>query len=101
MTTAADSAEHWECLAVEAVAMSAWERERGIDLSRPGTSAGDYRAATFRQTAEALSREAMSGRPHCSSCGGDHPNHHHPSVAANCGCKCRQSTCPWCRGYRS
>ncbi|HSX23291.1 MAG TPA: hypothetical protein VLE97_11010 [Gaiellaceae bacterium] len=73
----AASIEHWRRLASEAEDQAAWDREHGIDLSKPGCSAGDYRAQTFRRTAEALQLELQTGRPHCSACLGDHPNHHH------------------------
>jgi len=74
----AASVDHWERLASEAEAQAAWDREHGIDLSMPGSSPGDHRARVFRRTAEALRRELQTGRPHCSTCLGDHPNHHHP-----------------------
>ena len=74
----AESIAHWERLATEAEAKAAWDRDHGIDLSKPGCSAGDYQAQTFRRTAEALRRELHTGRPHCSTCLGDHPNHQHP-----------------------
>jgi hypothetical protein len=60
------SAEHWERLAEEAARMAAWDRERGIDLSVPGCSAGDYKARTYRDTAKSLRLEAATGKPHCS-----------------------------------
>ena len=72
------SAEHWERLANEDEERARWNRARGIDLSSPGSSAGDCRAREFRRVAEALRLEAKTGRPHCSSCMGDHPNHQHP-----------------------
>ena len=74
---AAASADHWERLAVEAEDQARWDRDHGIDLSKPGLSPGDYRAATYRHTAKALRLEAVTGRPHCSLCFKDHPNHHH------------------------
>ena len=72
-----ESAEHWERLAVEAEDQARWNRDHGIDLSNPGSSVGDHRARMYRRTAEALHLEAATGRPHCSACLGDHPNHHH------------------------
>jgi hypothetical protein len=72
------SIEHWERLATEAEEQAKWNRDHGRDLSNPGGSAGDYQAQTFRRTAEALRRELATGRPHCSTCLGDHPNHQHP-----------------------
>ena len=74
---AAASAEHWERLADEAAAQAQWDRDHGIDLSKPGLSAGDYRAAIYRRTAQALRLEAATGKAHCSLCLKDHPNHHH------------------------
>ena len=94
---AAESAEHWERMAVEAQARAKWNRERGIDLSSPGMSVGDHQAAMFRKTAEALRREAATGNPHCSTCGGPHPPHKHPFIAASCGCQCKKKSCLWCK----
>jgi hypothetical protein len=74
----AESIDHWERLATDAEARAAWNRDHGLDLSELGSSAGDHQARTFRRTAEALRRELQTGRPHCSACLGDHPNHHHP-----------------------
>lgn len=74
----ASSIAHWERLATEAEARARWNRDHGVDLSPPGGSPGDHRARTFRRTAEALRLELRTGRPHCSLCLGDHPNHHHP-----------------------
>jgi hypothetical protein len=74
---ALESAEHWEHLATEAEDQARWDRDHGIDLSLPGSSAGDHCARMYRRTAEALRLEAKTGRPHCSACLGDHPNHHH------------------------
>jgi hypothetical protein len=59
------SAEHWERLADEDAQVAAWERERGIDLSAPGASAGDYRAAAARRCARTLRLQAATGEPHC------------------------------------
>lgn len=72
------AAEHWERLARESEDQARWDREHGIDLSQPGGAAGDHQARMFRRTAEALRLEAKTGRPHCSLCLGDHPNHQHP-----------------------
>ena len=71
------SIEHWCRLASEAEDQAAWDRTHGIDLSSPGSSPGDHRARTYRRTAEALQLELKTGRPHCSACLGDHPNHQH------------------------
>ena len=72
------AAEHWERLADECEERARWNREHGIDLSEPGCSAGDHRAREYRRTAEALRLEAKTGRPHCTTCLRDHPNHQHP-----------------------
>ena len=61
-----ESAEHWERQADEAEAQAAWDRERGIDLSPAGTSAGDHRAQLYRATGQALRLEASTGIAHCS-----------------------------------
>lgn len=71
------AADHWERLADEDEAMAEWDRDHGIDRSPPGQSAGDYRAASYRAIAKVLRLEAATGKPHCSICFGDHPNHHH------------------------
>ena len=60
-----ESAEHWERIATENESMAAWDRDHGIDLSAPGASAGDYRAAMYRKTASTLRLEAETGEPHC------------------------------------
>ena len=73
----AASVEHWRRLASEAEDQAAWDRDRGIDLSLPGSSAGDHRARTYRRTADALQLELQTGRPHCSACLGPHANHQH------------------------
>jgi glycine/D-amino acid oxidase-like deaminating enzyme len=73
----AASIEHWERLATESEAQAQWDRDHGIDLSKPGGSAGDHKAQTYRRTAEALRREMQTGLPHCTACLGAHPNHHH------------------------
>lgn len=60
-----ESAEHWERLASEAEEMAAWERDRGIDLSPAGSSAGDHKARTYRTRARTLRLQAETGLPHC------------------------------------
>ena len=68
------SAEHWERIANDRVAQAEWDRQHlGGD---PIPSAIAY-ARTCRQTARALRLEAQTGKPHCSECLGDHPNHEH------------------------
>lgn len=71
------AAEHWEALARESEAKAEWDRRHGFDLGPRGGSAGDFQAATFRKTAQALRLEADTGRSHCTNCLGDHPNHLH------------------------
>jgi hypothetical protein len=71
------AARHWEQLADADEAQAKWNREHGLDMSHPGTSAGDYRAQTYRRTAACLRLEAETGLPHCSTCLGAHPNHLH------------------------
>ncbi len=74
------AAEHWEQLAAAEDERAKWNRDHGRDLSKPGLSPGNYRAETYRRTARALRIEAETGRPHCSQCFGDHPNHLHPHL---------------------
>lgn len=59
------AAEHWEALADSAESKAAWDRSIGIDLSAPGDSAGDAKAATYRRRARTLRLEAATGLPHC------------------------------------
>jgi hypothetical protein len=61
-------AEHWEKLAVAAEQQAAWDRHIGIDLSRPGHSPGDHRAALYRRTAHSIYLEIDTGKPHCNCC---------------------------------
>lgn len=63
-----ESAKHWEKYADEAEAMARWERERGIDLSAPGSSPGDHKARGARLAAKSLRFEAETGEPHCMCC---------------------------------
>lgn len=65
-TEALASAEHWERLANENESMAAYERSIGLDLSQPGSSPGDHKARSFRETAKALRLEAATGVRHCS-----------------------------------
>lgn len=60
-----ESAAHWEKIADEAEEMARWNRDHGLDLSRPGQSAGDYRAADYRRCARTLRAEHATGLPHC------------------------------------
>jgi len=76
-TEIAASIEHWERLATEAESQAQWDRDHGLDLSKPGCSAGDYRAQLYRRCAETLRLEMQTGLPHCTTCLGAHPNHHH------------------------
>ena len=68
MTSAAElveSAEHWERLADEAEALSARERELGIDGATAGNSVGDNQARLYRACAASLRSEAETGLAHC------------------------------------
>lgn len=98
MTTrdlAATAADHWFALAAKEKDMAAWYEARGLPYG--DVSSYYHRAATYIRTGTALRREAMTGKAHCSSCGGAHANHEHPSLPADCGCKCRDDGCPWCK----
>lgn len=72
---AASAADHWTHLA-ETEEAEAARLER---LGKPygSTSAYDHRARSYRDTAHALRLEAETGKPHCSICFQDHPNHLH------------------------
>jgi len=72
-----NAAEHWERIADDEERLAAWDRKQGVDMSFPGQSPGDHRASAFRATAKALRLEAETGKPHCSVCFQDHPNHLH------------------------
>lgn len=65
------AANHWETLADQEEAMAKWDSEHGY---------GDVQvykrhAETYRRTAKSLRLEAGTGKPHCTNCLGDHPNH--------------------------
>ncbi len=68
MMTLEESIAHWEALASEAEEMARWNRERGLDLSAPGSSPGDHRAQTYRRAAEALRIERDTGVSVCVCC---------------------------------
>lgn len=72
---AAEAADHWEELADNEES----EAARLERLGRPYgcTSAYRHRAKTYRDTVRALRLEAETGKPHCSVCFQDHPNHLH------------------------
>lgn len=93
---AAEASAHWFKLAQDELDMDAWEEANG----RPfGASRGVHfaRHDTYIRTAEALRREAETGFAHCSSCGGQHAPHEHPSISTHlCKCHCGKNTCPWC-----
>ena len=91
---AAEAASHWAALADSEERMAGWYEDHGLPFG--DVSSFRFRAKTYRRTAEALRRESVTGKPHCSACGGDHSNHHHPSVASNAGCGCKGPACPWC-----
>jgi len=63
-----ESADHWSKLADDAERMAAYDRSIGLDLSAPGQSAGDYRAADFRRCAAALRLAADDGKARCHNC---------------------------------
>jgi hypothetical protein len=95
---AATAAAHWEALADSQLELARWYEEHGLPFGN--VSSYRFRAETYQRTAEALRREASTGRPHCSQCGGDHANHDHSSLAAEAyvkACDCKQPSCPWCR----
>jgi hypothetical protein len=73
--SAADAAAHWEALATSETEMA----NHYDSIGRPygDTSSYRHRAETYRRTARALRLEAETGKPHCSMCFGDHPNHLH------------------------
>ncbi len=68
--TAAAAAAHWEMLA-------RIEDDEAEYLAAQGLFAGCQRnrAALYRRTVKALELEASTGKAHCSTCFGDHPNH--------------------------
>ena len=68
-------AAHWAQLAVEQDQQADWEISQGYPYGNIETYR--HRANTYRRTAEVLMLEAKTGRPHCSLCLGDHPNHLH------------------------
>lgn len=72
---AAEAAAHWEALAVSEEGMADYEDSIGRPYG--DTTVYRNRAETYRQTAKALRLEADTGKPHCSVCFGDHPNHLH------------------------
>lgn len=69
------AAEHWERLAVEQDAQADYEDGNGRPFG--DTSSYRHRAQCYRTTERALRLEAETGKPHCSICCGDHPNHLH------------------------
>jgi hypothetical protein len=70
-------ADHWDAIAASDEAMAAWNRDHGRDLSKPGESPGDHKAATARRTAKSIRLEAETGKVHCSMCLGAHAEHEH------------------------
>jgi hypothetical protein len=78
VSVAAESAAHWEALATNEDAMA----DHYDSIGRPygDTSSYRHRAACYRRTADALRLEAATGKPHCSVCLGDHPNHLHMHI---------------------
>jgi hypothetical protein len=69
------SADHWEALAKSQDDMADWEESIGRPYG--DTSSYRYRAQVYRTSARVLRLEAETGKPHCSMCLGDHPNHLH------------------------
>lgn len=67
-----EAADHWESLAVSQEDMAEHDARLGHDVS-----AHHVRAESYRRTAESIRLELKTGRPHCSMCLGDHPNHLH------------------------
>ncbi len=69
---AANAARFWHQLASDADAWGVYEAQH------VGSGAAHFaKARTYRETAYALALEAVTGKPHCSMCFRDHPNHHH------------------------
>lgn len=77
---AASAAAHWEQLATDQEAEAAWQESLGKPYG--DTSSYGHRAKTYRDTARALRLEAETGKPHCSMCFQDHPNHLHRRAAS-------------------
>lgn len=71
-TLAAEAAAHWESLALDQ------ERYATDGLVLPAIA--QSRATMYRQVAKALRLEAETGKPHCSICFGNHPNHQHGHI---------------------
>jgi hypothetical protein len=92
---AAEAAIHWLCLAWSEEAHDQWEEAHGRPV---GNTRGGYlaRRDTYIRTAETLRREVDTGKPHCSACGGQHPNHLHGYPFPTKPCACKQVGCPWC-----
>jgi hypothetical protein len=76
MTTALESAKHWEQLAAKEIEMAKWYESNGLPYG--DVSSYYHRAETYTRTAKVLFMEAETGKPHCSLCLGDHANHLHP-----------------------
>lgn len=95
MTEPEESSAHWARLADEQEAAAKWDESLGLG----DVSVYYHRAALYRRTAEALHREATTGVPHCSACGGPHASPQHLLPGAT-GCKCQAHGCPWCRGSK-
>jgi hypothetical protein len=69
-----ESAEHWERLAEEQEEWAKYEQQRD-----PLSSVQVFhnKAVLYRRSAQALRREAVTGKPHCTACMGAHANHEH------------------------
>lgn len=59
------AASHWDRIADEAAEMARWNRDNGLDLSKPGQSVGDHQAETYRRCARTLRLQHKTGQPHC------------------------------------
>lgn len=69
---AIEAAEHWERVAADEMARAEIETARGSNID-----AFVVRAASYQNVARCLRLEAATGRPHCTICLKDHPNHLH------------------------
>lgn len=66
-----DGAIHWEALADREDEQADWDHAHGYG----DVTSFRNRAKLYRRTAKSLRLEAETGRPHCTNCLGDHPNH--------------------------
>lgn len=73
--TAAVAADHWDSLADAEEDMARWQENNGLPFGDTGTY--HHRAEAYRRAAKTLWLQAETGKAHCSTCLGDHPNHEH------------------------